>query len=210
MLMMLIVDMAVLMPEPLMHVDVGVPGSKEGHDTGDHEQQTDTAAHRESLMEKRHRNECAGEGRGGKERRFPGRTQQPQSVGVEENAHAIAEETQQQSRASVPRGGEALAEGQGDEERTSAGAERLHPHDCNRIFHGNALGQIVVDAPTEAGAGDGKRADGLGPKGAGLVSECRSAGNDERRREHFEAAHVLAENCDGEQHREHCLEIQKE
>lgn len=210
MLVMLVLNVNVFVLQDLVRVLVPVPGGEEHGDSASHEQAGKGVTERCPLAKERYGQRRSGEGCGREERRFAGGAEEPQGVGIEEDAQAVtrASEKERRSESKPPR--EDGAKRKRETEAHKSGAEGLATDQDERIAKRQALSQVVVDTPQGASTRERQDAETVHVDLTGSVAQNGSATENESRGPRLAAAKVFAKERHGDQNCEWPFEVQQE
>jgi hypothetical protein len=206
----LVVDVGVLVLERLVRVGVSVTGPDEEADTGGQDEGRDGVDGRRLFAEEGNGEKGACERRGREDGRLPGRSEQAERPGVEEDAQAVAQAPDHEGGRQGPSPGEGISDREGEPDVEKARGERLGPDEGKRVAQREALRQVVVDAPEEAGGADEEDARQVEPQLSRLPGQEGGAGEDGDRARALAPPEVLAEEGPGEEDGEGALEIEEE
>jgi hypothetical protein len=206
----LIVDMAVLVLQDSVGVQVAVLLSQERRDAQGQHEHGDPFASSEVVAEDRDGRQRAGEWGDSKECCLPSSPEKAHRLHGEDEAQAVAGEAKQERGGNVGRRRKALAEGHRKREARGSRSERLCARDCQRISQRETLREVVVERPAQTGAGD--RGDPENIRGATCLARRQDgdAQQDDCGSTRRAKAEVLAKDQDGEEDREGRLEVQGE
>ena len=157
-LMMLVVNMPVLVKERFVQMLVLVLFGKMQIHTYRHERGSRDQGPCDGLAEQRHRDRSADKGRGRKIRSGAGCTEVTQAQYEERQANAITEETDDSGRGKGPFFGKLRTMGKAQRSIDDPSRNTLDHGDLHRIGGAEFSGQVVIDAPADAGCNDQRTA----------------------------------------------------
>jgi len=161
-LMMLVVNMPVLVKERFVHMLVLVLFGKMQIHACRHERGSRDQGPCDGLAEQRNRDRSADKGGGRKIRSGAGRTEVAQSQYEKRQANAIAEEPDDSGRGKGPLFGQLRAVGKAQRSIDDTSGNTLDHGDLERIGGAELAGQVVIDAPADAGSDDKRSAPAHG------------------------------------------------
>jgi hypothetical protein len=153
-LMMRVVHMPMLVNKGLVHMLVLVFFRKMQIHARRHERGSRDQEPCDGLGEQRNRDHSADKGRGRKIRPGAGRTEMAQPQHKECEANAITEEADDRGRCKGPFFGQLRAMGKAQRSIDDAGGNTLDHGELDRIGGAELAGQVVIDAPADAGRDD--------------------------------------------------------
>src|SRR6516164_2791803 len=208
--MMRVVDMPVLMKERFVHMLVLVFFGKMQIHTRGHERGSRDQGPCDGLAEQRNRYRGTDKGSGREIRSGAGRTKVAQSQYEEHEANAVTEETDDSGCGKGPLFGKLRAMGKAQRSIADPGSNTLDHGDLDRIGSAELSGQVVIDAPADAGRDDQRTAPAHSHR-----RTIRWPGQYERAGEYGHGAgkqaaiDVLAEEDPGDRHGGETLGVEK-
>ncbi len=209
MLVMICMRMVVILFHLIMNMMMSMAFREQQDDAEAHEQPGQRGLHCPVLAENGNRGHRAHEWSDGKNPGFARCPQEPKSMHIQDEADAMAQEPNRQRCDQDRRERYCLPKKERDDETAGTCAKRFHAHDCDWVVKRQALGQVVIDGPTQTGGGNGVGAERLRPKLIRLITQHTSTDHNQKNCSHLASAEILLEQADGKQDREQCLQVQQ-
>src|SRR5215469_15583666 len=209
--MMRVVDMPVLVKERFVHMLVLVFFGKVQIHARRHEPGSADQGPCDRLAEQRNRDRSADKGSGRKIRSGAARTEVAQPQYEERQANAITKESDDSGRGKGPLFGQLRAMGKAQRSIDDPGSKTLDHGDLDRIGSAELSGQVVIDAPADAGRDDQRTA----PTHSHSRTVCwpgqyERAGEYGHGADKHAAIDVLSEEDPGDRHGGETLGVEKE